>query len=57
VPLDPATGSFLRYRLAATPYIPEGSAQHPDFWITTDPNEGRVLVQFANYYLLKKRLP
>jgi hypothetical protein len=56
-PLDAGMGSFLRYRLAETPYVPEGTAKHPDFWITTNPNEGRILVQFANYYLLKKTLP
>src|SRR5207247_3836425 len=56
-PLDAGMGSFLRYRLAETPYVPEGSGKHPDFWITTNSNEGQVLVQFANYYLVKKTKP
>jgi hypothetical protein len=55
--LDAGVETFLRYRLAQTPYIPGGSLQRPDFWFTTDPNEGQVLVQFANYYLVKKTQP
>jgi len=49
--------TFLRYRLAETPSIPGSSLQHPDFWFTTNSNEGQVLVQFANFYLVKKTQP
>jgi hypothetical protein len=56
-PPDAGLGSFLRYRLAEIPFVPEGSGKQPDFWITTNPNEGQVVLQFANYYLLKKTSP
>ncbi len=55
--LDSGIETFLRYRLAEAPYVPDGPAQHPDFWFTTNSNDGQVLVQFANYYLVKKTQP
>jgi hypothetical protein len=55
--LDATIEPFLRYRLAETPYIPAGSSGHPDFWFTTNSNDGQVLVQFSNYYLVKKTQP
>ena len=57
VPLDPDMASFVRYRLADTPYVPESSKQRPEFWITTNRNDGKVLLEYANYYLVKRTLP
>lgn len=55
--VDGIFGSYLQYRLAEHRYVPQGVAGPPDFWITRDPNEGQVLWQFANYYLVKKVRP
>jgi hypothetical protein len=54
---DTLFAGFLRYRLAEKPFIPEGSSRGPDFWFTQNPNDGQVLLQFANYSLVKKNQP
>jgi hypothetical protein len=55
-PLDPVIASFLIYRLAEQEYVGGGSQRVPDYWITPDPTEGQVLLEHANYYLVKRRI-
>jgi hypothetical protein len=49
-PLDERTVALLHYRLAETPYAPEGFTRQADFWIATNPNDGQP-------YLVKKKQP
>ena len=54
-PVDGLASAYLRYRLAQYRYVPWGSTTVPDYWITQNPNQGRVVWRYAQYGLVKSQ--
>jgi hypothetical protein len=51
--LDGFYRSYLHYRLAQQQYVPKNSGSAAAFRITRNPEGGRILLQNAEYYLVK----
>jgi hypothetical protein len=51
------SGNFIKYRLAEQPCAPPGAGPPARYLVTQTPEGGAVLLQHANYFLIRKDRP
>lgn len=51
------SGNFIKYRLAEQPCVPPGAGPSARYVVTQTPEEGAILLQHMNYYLIRKDRP